>query len=1044
MIHGALRDGRRRAANAPSTRFSFLCSRPTRWPSRAFATSPAQGAVASTSGNINATRDKSVPKKHRSKQPPKRSAKDTPEQAVILQRLESCLPPHLRRAGESTLDETSFVPDAPATAKLALEFPSAGYKGILVYLAIDQGRWRAAVWLVKLLLEHFHMQPTHLDRLSYTVQEWNRTGTLDEITENPLYLVHNSDEIQAPHIKTSSSASLKKLTGNTGYNLRRSETFRQQLLGQIWLDIGRLVIEGSSYDDLAGGEVKPDVLEMIALFHHYELMPASIYSYIPAENEDAIQQPPTLHLLSNRIFTALSDATWRARELTAAEEAKKKGGLFMGLEAKGSSYRVRVSGIKPEIWLELILWSCLHGGWISEGAALLRSVYRAQRYGKWKPISWRDSLDAIMPFGRRDLLDWDSIKYNFDTRSSATMDGVDITRPRVDKTVSSEVVNAYIDALLTMVSAGVGNRGLDLGEVLQHIRDLRSFLKRANLNLGGGSWDAMMLRLVESGGIDIERNPAIVQQLGALSPPIGEELQSRRSQRIPTYVLDGSAAVLGLFHRALYAEIKNGSLEGALKVFQLLQGRVDKDRHQSLSDFFEHKHLSHAASDDSAQGLFTSNFSGIDYPSFSTQIPPTTLAAFLELVIANKAFDLGNWMVGIGNTDIDGQLIPPSLYADPHISAAVVHYATATDNTSLLSKITKHRAAQAKDGTLALPKELLQAFFNVQVELRHWDAAEKLLEYMHDSSDATWSVRNAATVGKIMIVEGRNVPNPDKMGPLLDRAAQIFALFLPRRTGAIRAFSRKRDEMNTLCVVLSAASPLLATFVSRSAALPKFFKFALPASVFNSVLEGVVATHGSEAGRALVNRFAIARRSTPQVLREKEQQEEEEEEEEEEPFNDDDGDDAPPSRSISAAPLPRMPRSMADAIKAGTLSRTNLTIACAGTPQATEKTVAMYGGFDNIGPTTVRIVVRQALLEHNNSDHSMPQQTNPPLFDICAWALVTLRCAGRDRFAALAELKSMETGLSANEMRGVEERAGEMWRQVVRRDEGRESDAFDI
>ena len=146
--------------------------------------------------------------------------------------------------GGSTLNKTSFIPDAPATAQLALEFPSAGLKGILIYLAIDQGRWRAAVWLVKLLLEHFHMQPTHSDRLSHTVQDWNRTGTLDELTENPLYLVRDSDENQAPHIKTSSSASLKELTGNTGYNLRRSETFRQQLLGLIWLDIGRLIIEG--------------------------------------------------------------------------------------------------------------------------------------------------------------------------------------------------------------------------------------------------------------------------------------------------------------------------------------------------------------------------------------------------------------------------------------------------------------------------------------------------------------------------------------------------------------------------------------------------------------------------------------------------------------------------------------------------------------------------------------------------------------------------------------------------------------------------------
>jgi hypothetical protein len=857
------------------------------------------------------------------------------------------------------------------------------------------------------------------------------------MTENPLYLVPDSDELQAPHIKTSSSESLNRLTGSTHWTLLRSENLRHQILGLIWRDIGRLILACSSNPDIAGGEVKPEVLEMIALLHHYELMPASIYAYIPAENEDAIQQPPTLHLLSSRIFTALSDATWRAREMTAAEEAKKKGGLFKGLEAKGSSYRVRVSGIKPEIWLELILWSCLHGGWISEGAALLNRIHRSL----WKPISWRDSLRALMPFARGDLLDWDSIKYNFDTRSSTTMDGIDITGLRVDKTVSSEVVNAYIDALLTVVSVGAGRRALDLDVVMRYIRNLRRFLTGANLNLGGGSWDAVMLRLVESGGIDIDHDSAIVQQLVALSPPIGEELQSRGSQAIPAYVLDGSAAVLGLLHRALYTEIRNGNLEGALKVFQVLQERVDNDRHQSLSDFFAHRHLSSAESDDSAKGLFTSNFSGIDYPSFSTQIPPATLAAFLDLVIANNSFDFGNWMLGIGNTDIDGPLIPSSLYHDPHISAAVIKYATVTDNSSLLSKITKYGAARAEDGTPSTPpKELLQAFFNAQVETRRWDAAEKLLEYMCDTEGFDWSVGNAATVAKALIVEGRNETNPDKMGEFFDRAAHTFASFLPGRIGAVRDRSRKHDEINTLCVVLAAASPLLATFISRSAALPRFFTFTLRASDFNTVLEGVVASHGIEAGRALVDRFAIARRARPQEAREEEQEQKEEDLDE-----DEDGDETPLAPSTVASLSARVPRSLADAMKAGTASRTTLTIACAGTPQWIDKTVAMYGSFDNIGPTTVGIVVRQAqaLLEHT-PEHATPQQSNQLFFDTCAWAIVTLRRAGFGRYAALDEVKSMQTILSEDEMRRVEDRSADIWREDIRREEGREPDAYDL
>lgn len=913
-------------------------------------------------------------------------------------------------------------------AKLALEAFSGG-KGFLTLLTIDQGRWRAAVWAVKLLLEHFHMPPARSDRLSHTIQEWNRAGTLDEVTEHPLYLVPKSGETHVPHIKTSSSASLHDLTDDKPDSLSREEILRHEILGLVWRDIGRLIIACSSNHDIAGGEVKPDVLEMIALLHHYELMPASIYAYVPAESADAIQQPPTLHLLSRRIFTALSDATWRAREMTAVEEAKRKGGELMGLEAKGSSYRVRVSGIKPEIWLELILWSCLHGGWISDGTSLLSLLYRSKVRRQWSPISWRDSLNAVMPFGQGALLNWDSIRYVFDTRSSATMDGVDITGLRVDKTVSSEVVNAYIDALLNTVSVGVGKRGLDLGSVIHHIRTLRKFLQRANLNLGGGSWDAMMLRLVESGGIGVDRDPAIMKQLVRLSPPIGEELQSRRSQAIPTYVLDGSAAVLGLLHRALYAEIKSSNLEGALKAFKLLQERVDEDRHQSLSDFFAHKHLSSTEPDGPSKGLFTSNFSGIDYPTFSTQIPPTVLAAFLELVIANKSFDLGNWMLGIDNTDIDGPLIPTSLYSDPHISAAIVHYATATNNTPLLSRITKLGAVQSENSNSpTLPKELLQAFLNAQIELRRWDAAERILAYMRDTEDFDWSMGNAATVAKAMIIESNDATTVDGLGPNFARAeAMLTSLLTERHVVTQRTPSAKQMAVNSLCVVLSTVSPLLAAAVRKNNALPKYFYFTMRAGAFNSLLEGVVTTMGSRAGQAFVDRFAIAqepkhnspdRHATPRDVSE----------EEEEADADTTADDTGFSPA-AAAPLPRMPRFMQDSIDANSVSRSKLTITCAGEQTNYEQSVAMYGSFSNIGPTTVRIVVRQALSERANRS----QQSDPASLGVFAWALVALRRGGLEQSAARDELEGMDIGLTDEEMQSVEQRAGEIWRGDVRR-----------
>jgi hypothetical protein len=778
--------------------------------------------------------------------------------------------------------------------------------------------------------------------------------------------------------------------------------------------------------------VKPDVLEMIALLHHYELMPESIYTYLPAESPDAIQQPPTLHLLSTRIFTALSDATWKAREMSALEEAKKQGGGTVGLETRGSSYRVRVSGIKPEIWLELILWSCLHGGWVSDGTTLLRGISRSQAKGQWKPISWRDSLNAITPSGPKDSLDWDGMKFMFDNRSSATMDGVDIAELRVDKTVSSEVVNAYIDALLTMVSTGVGARGISLNVVTRSVRFLREFLQRANLNLGGGSWDAMMIRLVESGSIDVDRNPYVAQELFDLSPRIGEELLSRRSQVIPAYVLDGSAAILGLLHRALYAEIKKSNLEGALRIFKLLQQRVDDDRTQSLSDFFSHKYPFSTASGTTSNGRSIGGFSGIDYPSFSTQIPPATLAAFLELVTNNRYFDLGNWMLGIGNTDIDGPLIPSSLYSNPLIAAAIVHHATVTDNTALLANITKSGTARAEEGddsAPTIPRELLQAFFNTQIELKRWDSAIRILEYMHDTPDFDWNTGNVARVAKAMILAKYQVAAPsDPLGPFVDRAEDIFTSMLQGQYGKAQLKASNRASvarLNTLCVILSSVSPHFAARVRAIRPLPKYFNFTLGVTAFNDILEAVAVTQGSEAARVVVDKFAI---HTPTESESKRN----EDVDVDDNANDDETTSAEQRNSITDSPPPSMPRFLRDAIEADKLPRASILVP---NGKDSHQPVAMYGRFQKLGPTTVRIVVRQAVRERRDSKSksfaaSQDQATGgagvaTASLEIFSWALYTLRRAGHAQSVVWDELAESKV-LTSEEMARVKERAREM------------------
>ncbi|KAK3110403.1 hypothetical protein LTR53_015336, partial [Teratosphaeriaceae sp. CCFEE 6253] len=398
--------------------------------------------------------------------------------------------------------------------------------------------------------------------------------------------------------------------------------------------------------------IKPEILEILAHLHVQGAMPASIYNRAPRDDATAIQQPPTLHMLSSRILTSLSDAAWRAHEKVIVDETLASGGKYMPLrpEVPGSAYRVYVAGLRPEIWLELVLWACLHGGFVLEGTAILQTVCE-QEEPSWKPMSWR----TLMPVGRQHLDDFEKLDYMYNTQSPQTIDQEPV-RYEVKETISSEVVNAYVDAVLGEMSSGVDERGLPFAIGLQLLHVFRRFLERSHLRLDGGSWDAVVLRLTESAGTEWTR-PDSMTHLIDLSPGFGGEVKSSNTKDLPPYVLDGSAAIIGIAHQALRAHIKAGNLQFTLRVLASLRDYTDANRRSSLGEFFTTP-MQEAPS--IAHGLFTSNYNTITYPAFEPQLPPTMLGPILDLATDAGAFDVGGWL--LFNADLDGPLIGEHLY----------------------------------------------------------------------------------------------------------------------------------------------------------------------------------------------------------------------------------------------------------------------------------------------------------------------------------------------------------------------------------------------
>ncbi|KAK4893812.1 hypothetical protein LTR27_007837 [Elasticomyces elasticus] len=774
--------------------------------------------------------------------PPSGNAKNRASNWAPL--VEACLPAGLRQTDvhPHTIVDTSR--DRAEILLAARQLPKMRQGTDLLYdLAVSQGRWKAAVWLMKDLIDHFgpNSQLSHhaaLDR-----GPWNGQGSLDLLTEEAIDLPR-PEPVVHPGPSLISALELTEEQSDSTAEARKPEAFRRNVLGLIWRTLGAMIIS------CGDGPVRPEILEIIAHLHHQGLVPKDIYNRTPREDETAIQQPPILHLLSSRILTSLSDAAWRAHERILVEEASATSGRYVPLrpEIPGTAYRVRVAGVRPEVWLEFILWACLHGEWVLEGAALLQYICN-QSNPQWKPISWR----SLAPASRDRPVDWDNLDYIFNTRAPATMDQDTVVHD-VKRTVSSEVVNAYVDAVLGQLNAGEPDRVLSASFVLDNLRVLQEFLERSGLKLGAGSWDSAVMRLVESLPAT-SIGSTFVEGLINLSPGFGGEIRTSEVPAPPPYVLDGSAAIIGVAHRALRTSINAGNLKESFRLLRTLQVYTDANRRSSLAAFFASPQF---GVNPEGQGLFTSNFETIEYPAFELQLPSTILGPLLDLVTDTRSFYLGKWL--LYNDEIDGPFIVESSYSDPIIAPALVRFAIATNDKELLSKLVQKGAREEVEAgeTLEVPQNVLQAVLNAQIELHRWTAVRHILKALAKTKGSEWTIFNLAVLARTMILVGKTQGSGDeKSGKDLAEAKSIFAAMIKGDySGPDHVKGADiQEQLRTLLTVVSVVGTPWATLCNSIDSGYGHFYFNLPTRSFNTVLEGAIEAHGISVARRLIMLF---------------------------------------------------------------------------------------------------------------------------------------------------------------------------------------------
>ncbi|KAF2097302.1 hypothetical protein NA57DRAFT_41146 [Rhizodiscina lignyota] len=752
--------------------------------------------------------------------------------------LELALPPHLRTTQpEDTTDETEYISSSIAR-HISLAYEDG--HDLLTHLGVEQERWDAVVWIVNQLAEQGDPAEIATDSpTSSTSFSWHAADSLDKLTKASISI--NDLSLQSNGRRLREILQYNPRIANQGW------TSHKGALGKVWRALGTMILRAARADEAESERIMPYVMQILAILHHNDIIPASIYRSAPPGDQFSVHQPPLLHMLSSLILTSLSDAAWKAQESTNAARSKETGAQyrFLGRGMPGLAFRGQLPTLRHEVWLELILWSCLHGRWIEEGASILRDTEAQSEESPWslicqtqKVVESEETLTAQKASPLARLL------------GMSGEDKDDFGSDRVEKTISTEVVTAFVDGMLNHIRVGVGNRGVQASVALHYIQDFKRMLDAHDMGLGVMSWDAVIVRFLESEGVNAELNPGLLRGILQLAQPFTREVKLQNTptaidvshKRVP-YMFDPSASALGLFHRSIRGFVTRGDASGALKTFEQLQNFTDRNKTAAIRNFFEHS--IHADFFSMPVDDFTSNVAELakTYPSFHPQLPPRVLADLLNLTTTSKAYDFGRWL--LYSDDVDGPLITNSSYADDVFAAALVRFGTATRDKELLSRVieSQSRASTLRHGHAQLNGRVMRAFLLSQIEFRRWESVENTLDQLRSRPDATWNVNTLAVLAREMLRMDAVPESESPPAKIFLRLCQGFYTPIRRREEE-NGWAKKVFAMDSILAFLSSLSPEWARLCKmgrrRSAPHPHHMNI----HSFNNLLQGVADRFG--------------------------------------------------------------------------------------------------------------------------------------------------------------------------------------------------------
>ena len=798
--------------------------------------------------------------------PPKPSTKDE-----WVELLDPYLPAELRSKSWienlAAFEGVRSIHDMPMLLQKASSAFAA--HGLLSHLVLIRGRLEAFLWLVKALLESKQEAKTS-PRTVQSTSPWQFKGNIpfDALTSYPIRPEsilpgpYDSDE---PFRSFSESDSRNRISHSPDSYSRfsgsaMSSTEFKNALGHVWECLGHMVLEAAGKDQEEEMKLMSYVYQVIAWMHTKDVVSPLIYQYDSDDIPAPVRKSPLLHLTSARIMATASESMWKVNErnIIGDEAIITAAHTLRDQQLSEADFVQHVRPLGPEIWLEFILWSCLHDNYLTEAAKLILHASRAKgRAGSrgWKAIGWQDIQEAVSKMSK------DSDKQrarSWFARIASAIEGYSEERPLVslpEYTISKEVVAVVLDGLLGAAS-GVDQEhasGLKLWPCAEACKAVLG--KRDDSEFDLLFWNSILIRYFDmTVGFADPKLTAMMQavQLAQRCHKASMALREKASQNVTSQLaLQQSSPINSVMVRVLDEYIQQKDVDGALRVFQKLQHMIETGFGMGSKDDLDEGRDRDLDIVRDVKGR-TSVFGKL-----VKFIPIRTLAALIDLLTAAKRYDVCRSI--LSSTDNDIILIPSKALESPVLQPALMRYATAAPDLDVLSAVTRKLYKNRNEPD----QKALQALLHGQIAVGKWKNSLDLLGYLSARSrDLVGPKETMIVAGTVLLAEATDPttgasPHPSRGREVLDLIMSGSYLARPNPS-QLPDYTPYRHLAQTWRILSSAPGRLavpLPFWITQNTKMQA--PIAIDAEAFNTFLEALIEVYGVHLGKMMFDKWCL-------------------------------------------------------------------------------------------------------------------------------------------------------------------------------------------